>query len=47
MSLGGSCANNVGVVLHELMHAVGFHHHQSRPDRDNYIYVDDSNLIKG
>ncbi|XP_066983949.1 zinc metalloproteinase nas-4-like isoform X2 [Macrobrachium rosenbergii] len=46
VSLGPGCVY-VGIAMHEFMHAVGFWHEQSRYDRDDYIYVDYSNIQPG
>ncbi|KAL1442123.1 hypothetical protein MTO96_030941 [Rhipicephalus appendiculatus] len=45
LSLGYGCLFN-GTVAHELMHAVGFYHEHSRPDRDDYIDVFPDNVIR-
>lgn len=46
MSLGTGCIYK-GVIIHELMHALGFWHEQSRADRDSYVYVLWNNIIPG
>lgn len=38
LSLGNGC-NHKGTILHEIMHALGFWHEQSRPDRNLYVEV--------
>lgn len=35
----------LGVILHELGHTIGFWHEHTRPDRDDYVYVNMDNVL--
>uniref|UniRef100_A0A452G1L3 Metalloendopeptidase n=1 Tax=Capra hircus TaxID=9925 RepID=A0A452G1L3_CAPHI len=48
VSLGPSCLQRgPGIVLHELMHVLGFWHEHSRADRDRYIRVNWNEILPG
>ena len=36
-----------GIIMHELLHTLGFFHEQSRSDRDSYIVVNTDNIQTG
>lgn len=46
VSIGQGC-NHVGTITHELMHALGFFHEQSRDDRDRFVEVKWENILDG
>lgn len=41
------CVSKKGTILHELLHAVGFMHEQSRPERDQFVDIKYSNIKPG
>uniref|UniRef100_A0A3P9PLU8 Metalloendopeptidase n=1 Tax=Poecilia reticulata TaxID=8081 RepID=A0A3P9PLU8_POERE len=46
LSIGQNC-DYVAIVEHELLHALGFYHEQSRYDRDNHVQIEYSNILAG
>ncbi|XP_027868277.1 meprin A subunit beta-like isoform X1 [Xiphophorus couchianus] len=46
LSIGAGC-DTLGVVEHELLHALGFYHEQSRYDRDDYVLIEFANILAG
>jgi hypothetical protein len=41
-----TCVNN-GIVMHELLHALGFFHMQSSSNRDNFVRINWENVQPG
>ena len=46
LSLGSGCNNSI-TVMHELLHALGFWHEQSRPDRNQHVEILWENIEAG
>ncbi|XP_055348534.1 zinc metalloproteinase nas-1-like [Paramacrobiotus metropolitanus] len=47
ISLASGCLKHHGDVQHEILHALGFLHEQSRADRDTYITIIWQNIAEG
>lgn len=45
LNLGPNCMSKA-VIQHEFLHALGFHHEQNRPDRDQYVEIIFDNIIE-
>ncbi|XP_033236222.1 seminal metalloprotease 1-like [Drosophila pseudoobscura] len=37
----------LGVLQHELLHTLGFHHQHNSPDRDDYVMIEEENIVAG
>ena len=46
ITIGQRCVNP-GQVAHELLHVLGFHHENSRSDRDEFVQVNEENILTG
>jgi len=47
LSLTSGCLYRRGTIQHEFLHALGFYHSHMRPDRDNYVTINEENIQDG
>uniref|UniRef100_A0A0N4Z7Q2 Metalloendopeptidase n=1 Tax=Parastrongyloides trichosuri TaxID=131310 RepID=A0A0N4Z7Q2_PARTI len=40
------CVKYAGIIVHEFSHALGLNHEHSRPDRDNFVVINEDNVLK-
>lgn len=46
INIGEGCEHK-GTIQHEIFHALGRVHEQSRPDRDGYVIINYNNIKEG
>lgn len=46
INLQNQCFNKIGTIIHEILHAIGLYHEQSRSDRDDFIEIVTKNIRK-
>nr|QHA25157.1 astacin metalloprotease M12 peptidase [Physocyclus mexicanus] len=44
LEIGNAC-ENIGGMVHEILHALGFGHEHKRSDRDNYVKINYENIL--